>query len=105
MDFTDLKSALAYSMKFESAETASKISIHARSTETEDDAWRERDDKFESLLKAFEKLVNSLAAEQNASQRSPNMTCWKCFKKGHIQRACQVNDVYSGKLTCGHLAE
>ncbi|GBM67566.1 hypothetical protein AVEN_73698-1 [Araneus ventricosus] len=71
MDFTDLKSALAYSMKFESAKTASKISIHARSIETKDNAWRERDDKFESLLKEFEKLVNSLAAEQNAPRRNP----------------------------------
>ncbi|GBN30399.1 hypothetical protein AVEN_176991-1 [Araneus ventricosus] len=33
------------------------------------------------------------------------MTCWKCFKKGHVQRACQVHDVYSRKLTCGRLAE
>ncbi|GBN36782.1 hypothetical protein AVEN_132492-1, partial [Araneus ventricosus] len=87
MDFTDLKLALAYSMKFESAKTASKISIHARSIETEDDIRKERDDKFESLLKALEKLVNSPAAEQNAPRRNPNVTCWKCFKKGHVQRA------------------
>ncbi|GBO10561.1 hypothetical protein AVEN_49263-1, partial [Araneus ventricosus] len=105
MDFTDLKSALAYSMKFESAKTASKISIHARSIETEDDTWKERDDKFESLLKALEKLVNSLVAEQDTPLRNPNVTSWKCFKKGHVQRACQVNDVYSRKLTCGRLEE
>ncbi|GBM22110.1 hypothetical protein AVEN_266472-1 [Araneus ventricosus] len=105
MDFTDLKSALAYSMKFESAKTTSKIFIHARSMETDDDNWKERDDKFESLLKALEKLVESLAAEQNAPRRNPNLTCWKCFKKGHVQRACQVNDVHSIKLTCGRLAE
>ncbi|GBN09179.1 hypothetical protein AVEN_186922-1 [Araneus ventricosus] len=43
MDFTDLKSALAYRMKFESAKTASKISINARSIEIEDDTWKERD--------------------------------------------------------------
>ncbi|GBN09453.1 hypothetical protein AVEN_116681-1 [Araneus ventricosus] len=82
MDFTGLKSALAYSMKFESAKTASKIFIHARPIETEDDTWKERDDKFEYLLKALEKLVNSLAAEQNAPLQNPNVTCWKCFKKG-----------------------
>ncbi|GBM01572.1 hypothetical protein AVEN_220557-1 [Araneus ventricosus] len=105
MDFTDLKSALTYSMKFESAKTASKISIHARSTETDDDTWKERDDKFEFLLKALEKLVDSLAAEQNAPRRNRNLICWKCFKKGHVQRACQVNDVFSRKLTCGRLAE
>ncbi|GBM05739.1 hypothetical protein AVEN_55833-1 [Araneus ventricosus] len=72
MDLTDLKSVLAYSMKFESAKTASKISIHARSIETVDDTWKERDDKFESLLKALEKLVNCLAAEQNTPRRNPN---------------------------------
>ncbi|GBN47253.1 hypothetical protein AVEN_112568-1 [Araneus ventricosus] len=105
MDFTDLKLALAYSMKFESAKTASKISLHARSIETDNDTWKERDDKFESLLKALEKLVNNLAAEQNPPRRNPNMTCWNCFKKGHVQRACQVNDIYSRKLTCGRLAE
>ncbi|GBN10607.1 hypothetical protein AVEN_18038-1, partial [Araneus ventricosus] len=53
MDFTYLKSALAYSMKFESAKTASKTSIHARSMEADDETWKERDDKFESLLKAL----------------------------------------------------
>ncbi|GBN71700.1 hypothetical protein AVEN_10182-1 [Araneus ventricosus] len=105
MDFTDLKSALAYSMKFEYAKTTSKISIHASSMETDDDTWKERDDKFESLLKALEKLVESLAAEQNAPRRNPNLTCWKCFKKGHVQRACKVNDIHSRKLTCGGLAE
>ncbi|GBN22926.1 hypothetical protein AVEN_229100-1 [Araneus ventricosus] len=72
IDFTDLKSALAYSMKFESAKTNSKISIHARSR-TENGAWRERDDKLESLLKALEKLVNCHAAEQNAPRRAPKI--------------------------------
>ncbi|GBO10564.1 hypothetical protein AVEN_49266-1 [Araneus ventricosus] len=76
MDFMDFKSALAYSMKFESPKTASKISIHA-----------------------------SLAAEQDTPLRNPNVTSWKCFKKGHVQRARQVNDVYSRKLTCGRLEE
>ncbi|GBL78637.1 hypothetical protein AVEN_65216-1 [Araneus ventricosus] len=55
MDFTDLKSTVAYSMKFESAKTASNISLHSRSIETEDVTWKERDYKFEYLLKALEK--------------------------------------------------
>ncbi|GBN62657.1 hypothetical protein AVEN_17307-1 [Araneus ventricosus] len=105
MDFTDLKSALPYSMKFQSAKTASKISLQATPIEKEDDTRKERDDKFESLLKALEKLVNSLAAEQNAPRRNPNVTCWKCFKKGHEQRVCQANKAHSGKLTCGRLTE
>ncbi|GBN80211.1 hypothetical protein AVEN_273285-1 [Araneus ventricosus] len=70
-DFTYLKSALAYSMRFESGKSASKISLHARSLETKDVTWKEKDDKFESLLKAMEKLVNSLAAERNAPRRNP----------------------------------
>ncbi|GBN44532.1 hypothetical protein AVEN_273601-1 [Araneus ventricosus] len=99
MDFTDLKSALTYSMKIETAKTASKISLHARSIETEDDIWKERDHKFESLLKALEKLVNSLAAEQKAPRQNP------CFKKRHVEKACQANNNQSGKLTCSRLAE
>ncbi|GBM30916.1 hypothetical protein AVEN_9798-1 [Araneus ventricosus] len=66
---------------------------------------KERDDKFESLLKALEKLVNNLAAEQNAPRRNPNVIYCKCFKKGHVQRVCQAEDAYSGKLTCGRLAK
>ncbi|GBN28822.1 hypothetical protein AVEN_182226-1 [Araneus ventricosus] len=51
--------------------------------ETDDDTWKERDDKFESLLKALEKLVNSLAAEQNAPRRNPNIpTLNKSPEKG-----------------------
>ncbi|GBO34489.1 hypothetical protein AVEN_109544-1 [Araneus ventricosus] len=92
-------------MKYESAKIVSKISIHARSIETEDGAWKEREDKFESVLNALEKLVDSLAAEQNAPRRNRNVTCWKCFKKGHVQRACQVNDFYSEKLNYCPLAE
>ncbi|GBL98624.1 hypothetical protein AVEN_139300-1 [Araneus ventricosus] len=97
MDFTDLKSALAYSMKFESAKTTSKISIHARSMETDDDTWKERDDKFESLLKALEKLVESLAAEQNAPRRNPNLTCWKTrYEKNEIRTGSEKISLFSG---------
>ncbi|GBM49463.1 hypothetical protein AVEN_123678-1 [Araneus ventricosus] len=50
MDAKDLKSVLAYSMKYEAARTVSQTSRHIRTTEIEDDIGRERDDKFESLL-------------------------------------------------------
>ncbi|GBO36775.1 hypothetical protein AVEN_18351-1 [Araneus ventricosus] len=63
MNLTELKSALAYSMKFESAKTATNISLHARLIETEDETWKEREDKIEYLLEVLNKLVNSLAAE------------------------------------------
>ncbi|GBN23214.1 hypothetical protein AVEN_217541-1 [Araneus ventricosus] len=47
MDGKDLKSSLAYSMKYEAARTVSKTSRHVRSIETEDHTSREIDDKFE----------------------------------------------------------
>ncbi|GBM41040.1 hypothetical protein AVEN_180947-1 [Araneus ventricosus] len=50
MDAKDLKSALAYSMKYETARTVSKTSRHARSMEIEDNNSRERDDKLEYFL-------------------------------------------------------
>ncbi|GBL89982.1 hypothetical protein AVEN_178389-1 [Araneus ventricosus] len=56
-DFTDLKSALAYSMKSEATKTASKISRKARSIEIEDNTGEEKDEKFESLLTALEKII------------------------------------------------
>ncbi|GBM16735.1 hypothetical protein AVEN_9335-1 [Araneus ventricosus] len=27
------------------------------------------------------------------------MSCWKCYKKGHIQRECQGNYIHPGNLT------
>ncbi|GBM64777.1 hypothetical protein AVEN_92097-1 [Araneus ventricosus] len=49
MDAKDLKSALEYNMKYETARTVSKISRHVRTIEIEGNTSRERDDKFESL--------------------------------------------------------
>ncbi|GBN32946.1 hypothetical protein AVEN_48422-1 [Araneus ventricosus] len=81
MDAKDLKSALAYSMKYEAA----------RTEEIEDNNSRERDDKFESLFNRLEKLLNSsVAGKKNTSHRKSNVTCWKCNKKGHVQRECQA---------------
>ncbi|GBM66297.1 hypothetical protein AVEN_220062-1 [Araneus ventricosus] len=91
IDAKDLKSALAYSMKYEAATTVSKTSRHVRSIDTEDDISRERDDKFESLFNRLEKLFNSsVAGKKNTPRRNSNMTCWRCNKKGHVQRECQV---------------
>ncbi|GBL87219.1 hypothetical protein AVEN_270501-1 [Araneus ventricosus] len=42
MDFTDFKSALAYSIKYEAAKIASKISMHARPIEIEDNTCKEK---------------------------------------------------------------
>ncbi|GBN03734.1 hypothetical protein AVEN_45757-1 [Araneus ventricosus] len=66
--------------------------------EADDDTWKERDDKFESLLKALEKLVESLAAEQNAPRRNPNLTCWKCFKKTEgVPKGLKVSTLRGGR--------
>ncbi|GBL64239.1 hypothetical protein AVEN_262009-1 [Araneus ventricosus] len=45
----DLKSALAYSMKYEAAKTVSKTSRNVRSIEIEDDTGKEKDEKFDCL--------------------------------------------------------
>ncbi|GBN09566.1 hypothetical protein AVEN_143854-1 [Araneus ventricosus] len=83
MDAKDLKSSLAYSMKYEAARTVSKTSRHARSRETEDHTSRERDDKFEFFFNRLEKLLNSsVYGRKNTPRRNPNVTCWKCSKKG-----------------------
>ncbi|GBM09879.1 hypothetical protein AVEN_241206-1 [Araneus ventricosus] len=59
----------------------------------------------ECPLDVMESLAVHLAAEQNATRRNLHVTCWKCFKKRHVQRSCQENDAHSGKLTYGRLAE
>ncbi|GBN14660.1 hypothetical protein AVEN_236484-1 [Araneus ventricosus] len=91
MDAKDLKSSLTYSMKYEAARTVSKTSRHVRSIETEDHMSRERDDKFEVFFNRLEKLLNSnVAGKKNTPRRNSNVTCWKCNKKGHVQRKCQA---------------
>ncbi|GBM61357.1 hypothetical protein AVEN_12340-1 [Araneus ventricosus] len=91
MDAKDLKSALAYSMKYEAARTVSKTSRHARSMEIEDNNSRERDDKLESLFNRLEKLLSSsVDGKKNTPQRKSSVICWRCNKKGHVQRECQA---------------
>ncbi|KAF8785556.1 hypothetical protein HNY73_011077 [Argiope bruennichi] len=89
MDEKDLKSALAYSMKYETAKTVSRSPRHVRPIEIQDDTGRKSDDKFESLCNMLEKLLNSRDGEKkNIPRRNPNVTCWRCNKKGHLQREC-----------------
>ncbi|GBL80448.1 hypothetical protein AVEN_92340-1 [Araneus ventricosus] len=90
MDAKDLKSSLAYSVKYEAAKTVSKTSRHVRSIETEDYRNRQRDDKFEFLFNRLENFLNSSVAGKNTPRRNSNVTCWKCNKKGHVQRECQA---------------
>ncbi|GBN37650.1 hypothetical protein AVEN_180405-1 [Araneus ventricosus] len=91
MDAKDLKSALAYSMKYEAARTVSKTSRHARSMEIEDNNSRERDDKLEFFFNRLEKLLSSsVDGKKHTPQRKSSVTCWRCNKKGHVQRECQA---------------
>ncbi|GBN03361.1 hypothetical protein AVEN_268072-1 [Araneus ventricosus] len=69
MDAKDLKSALAYSVKYEAAKIVSKTSRHVRSIEIEYKTSRERDDKLESLLNRLEKLFNSSVAGKRNTPR------------------------------------
>ncbi|GBM91214.1 hypothetical protein AVEN_15494-1, partial [Araneus ventricosus] len=102
MDAKDLKSALAYSMKYEAAKTVSKTSRNVRSIEVEDGTGKEKDEKFDCLLKTLEKLLNShVAGKKNTPRRNPNVTCWKCNKKGHLQREYQTISPNREKLMYG----
>ncbi|GBM87209.1 hypothetical protein AVEN_129728-1 [Araneus ventricosus] len=88
MDAKDLESALAYSMKYEAAKIVSKTSRNVRPIVIEDGTGKEKDEKFDCLL---EKLLNShVAGKKNTPRRNPNVTCWKCNKKGHVQREFQT---------------
>ncbi|GBM65614.1 hypothetical protein AVEN_164721-1 [Araneus ventricosus] len=103
MNFTDLKSALAYSMKYEASKIASKISIHARPIRIENNAGKRKVEKFESLVGALEKLLDRLAAgKKNAPRRNPNVACWRCYKKGHVQTECPSDSALRRKpnVTC-----
>ncbi|GBN65239.1 Retrovirus-related Pol polyprotein from transposon 297 [Araneus ventricosus] len=99
MDAKDFKSALAYSMKYEAAKTVSKTSRNVRSIEIEDGTGKEKDEKFDCLLKTLEKLLNSHVAGRKTPRRNPNVTCWKCNKEGHVQKECQTGKLMYGRLT------
>ncbi|GBL74018.1 hypothetical protein AVEN_230933-1 [Araneus ventricosus] len=103
MDVKDLKSALAYSMKYEAAKTVSKTSRNVRSIEIEDGTGKEKDEKFDCFLETLEKLLNSHVARKKTPRRNPNVTCWKCNKKGHLQRECQTISPNREKLMYGRL--
>ncbi|GBO34922.1 hypothetical protein AVEN_130850-1 [Araneus ventricosus] len=91
MDAKDLKSASGYSMKYEAAKTVSKTTRNVRSIEIKNGTGKEKKEKFVCLLKTLEKLLNSLVTgKKNNPRRNPNVTCWKCNKKGHVQRKCQT---------------
>ncbi|GBM66381.1 Retrovirus-related Pol polyprotein from transposon 412 [Araneus ventricosus] len=104
MDAKDLKSALAYSMKYEASKTVSKTSRNVRSIEVEDGTGKEKDEKFDCLLKTLEKLLHSHVARKKTPRRNPNVTCWKCHKKGHLQRECQTISPNREKLMYGRLS-
>ncbi|GBM40501.1 hypothetical protein AVEN_248387-1 [Araneus ventricosus] len=101
MNAKDLKSALAYSMKYEAAKTVSKTSRNVRSIEIEDGTLKEKDEKFDCVLETLEKLLNSHVARKKTPRRNPNLTCWKCNKKGHLQRECQTISPNREKLMYG----
>ncbi|GBL77859.1 Retrovirus-related Pol polyprotein from transposon 297, partial [Araneus ventricosus] len=104
MDAKDLKSALAYSMKYEAAKTVSKTSRNVRSIEVEDGTGKDKDEKFDCLLKTLEKLLNShVAGKKNTPRRNPNVTCWKCNKKGARTEGVPDNFSQPGKLMYGRL--
>ncbi|GBN82352.1 Transposon Ty3-G Gag-Pol polyprotein [Araneus ventricosus] len=82
MDAKDLKSALAYSTKYEAARTVAKTSRHVRSMEIEDNTGRERDVKFESLFNRLEKLFNcSVARKGNTPHVAQDIVLYHKIRK------------------------
>ncbi|GBN42490.1 hypothetical protein AVEN_156618-1 [Araneus ventricosus] len=70
MDTKDLKSALAYSMKYEAAKTAFLPFRNIRPIEVEDGTVKVKDEKFYCLLKALEKILNSrVEGKKNTPRR------------------------------------
>ncbi|GBM70345.1 hypothetical protein AVEN_151483-1 [Araneus ventricosus] len=83
MDLADLKLALTYSMKCEAAKPASTISMNARSIKIEDNTGEVYYDKFESLLRALENLLDRLeVGKKTTPRRNPIVICCRCYKKG-----------------------
>jgi len=85
----DLRSALVFAMKYESAKSVSKTSRHLRTAVVED----EKND-HEGLRKKIEELVDLIKAEHapqreaSIRRRNWNNTCWSCNRKGHLQMDC-----------------
>ncbi|GBM47411.1 Retrovirus-related Pol polyprotein from transposon 297 [Araneus ventricosus] len=46
------------------------------------------------------------SGKKNTPRRNPNVTCWKCNKKGQVQTDCQTRGTFSqpGKIMYGRLA-
>ncbi|GBM74931.1 hypothetical protein AVEN_173349-1 [Araneus ventricosus] len=60
--------------------------------------------KFDCLLKTLEKLLNShVAGKKNTPRRNPNVTCWKCSKKGARTEGVPDNFSQPEKLMYGRL--
>ncbi|GBM22724.1 hypothetical protein AVEN_143498-1 [Araneus ventricosus] len=63
--------------------------MHARPIRIEDSVGKRKDEKFESPLGALERFLEILAAgKKSAPLRNPNVTCWRCYKRGHVQLEC-----------------
>ncbi|GBN36695.1 hypothetical protein AVEN_51280-1 [Araneus ventricosus] len=90
MDFTDLKSALAYSMKCETSKIASKVSMHARPIRIEDNAGRRKDEKFESLLRWKNFWRTIAAGKKSAPRRNPNVLAGGAIKGGMYSQSARV---------------
>ncbi|GBN15424.1 Retrovirus-related Pol polyprotein from transposon 297 [Araneus ventricosus] len=91
----DLKSALAYSTKYEAANTVSKTSRNERSIEVEDDTGKEKDEKFDCLLKTSGKLLNIHVAGKKTPRRNPNVIFWKNLEKNEIRTGGEEIPLFS----------
>ncbi|GBM70402.1 hypothetical protein AVEN_123595-1 [Araneus ventricosus] len=104
MHAKDLKSSLAYSMKYETARTVSKTFRHVRSIETKDHMSRERDDAFEFFFYRLEKLLNSGVAGKKNTPRRNERDLLEVQKEGARSEGVPGDYFEPGKLTYGCLA-
>ncbi|GBN55896.1 hypothetical protein AVEN_82674-1 [Araneus ventricosus] len=77
--------------------------MHSRPLRIEDSTGKENDEKFESLLRALEILLDRLGAgKKNAPRRNPNVTFWRCYKKAHVETECPSDNALrqNPNVTC-----
>ncbi|GBM02199.1 hypothetical protein AVEN_83626-1 [Araneus ventricosus] len=71
MDAKDMKTALAYSMKYEAAKTVSKASRNVRSKEIEDGTGKEKDKKILLFTENFGIVIkHSCCWEEDSTKKS-----------------------------------
>lgn len=81
----DLKSALLYAMKVETAQQATRRDHQLIQGALEQDSLEPLKSKLEELEMKLEKVLKSDAGTKD---QNPMLRCWYCGKEGHLRRTC-----------------